>query len=109
MAAQQAPLSMELFRKESWGGLPFPPPGDPPNPEIEPASPGAFALQVDSYPLSHWGSPYNSLQPVNPKLPIHPSLVQLAAAAAAKLLQSCLTLCNPRDGSPPGREVYNFI
>ena len=25
-----------------------------------------------------------------------------AAAAAAKLLQSCLTLCDPRDGSPPG-------
>ena len=25
-----------------------------------------------------------------------------AAAAAAKLLQSCLTLCNPRDRSPPG-------
>ena len=25
-----------------------------------------------------------------------------AAAAAAKSLQSCLTLCNPRDGSPPG-------
>jgi len=26
----------------------------------------------------------------------------LAAAAAAKLLQSCLTLCDPIDGSPPG-------
>jgi len=25
-----------------------------------------------------------------------------AAAAAAKSLQSCLTLCDPRDGSPPG-------
>ena len=25
-----------------------------------------------------------------------------AAAAAAKLLQLCLTLCNPMDGSPPG-------
>ena len=27
------------------------------------------------------------------------------AAAAAKSLQSCLTLCNPRDGSPPGFPV----
>ena len=26
---------------------------------------------------------------------------ETAAAAAAKSLQSCLTLCNPRDGSPP--------
>ena len=29
----------------------------------------------------------------------------LSAAAAAKLLQSCLTLCDPRDGSPPGSPV----
>ena len=28
-----------------------------------------------------------------------------AAAAAAKSLQSCLTLCDPRDGSPPGSSV----
>jgi len=28
-----------------------------------------------------------------------------AAAAAAKLLQSCLTLCNPIEGSPPGFPV----
>ena len=28
-----------------------------------------------------------------------------AAAAAAKLLQSCLTLCDPTDGSPPGSPV----
>ena len=28
--------------------------------------------------------------------------VSIAAAAAAKLLQSCLTLCDPIDGSPPG-------
>ena len=31
--------------------------------------------------------------------------VDLAAAAAAKLLQSCLTLCNPIDSSPPGSSV----
>ena len=29
-----APLSMGLFRQEYWSGLPFPPPGDLPNPEI---------------------------------------------------------------------------
>ena len=28
-----------------------------------------------------------------------------AAAAAARSLQSCLTLCDPRDGSPPGSPV----
>ena len=32
-----------------------------------------------------------------------------AAAAAAKSLQSCLTLCNPRDGSPPGSPVPGIL
>ena len=37
--AQQAPLSMELFRQEFWSGLPFPSPGDLPDPGTEPESP----------------------------------------------------------------------
>ena len=32
-----------------------------------------------------------------------------AAAAAAKLLQSCPTLCDPRDGSPPGSAVPGIL
>ena len=36
--ALQAPLSMEFFRQEYWSGLPCPPPGDFPDPQIEPAS-----------------------------------------------------------------------
>ena len=36
-----------------WSGLPGPPPGDLPSPRIKPGSP---SLQVDSLPLSHWGS-----------------------------------------------------
>ena len=31
------------------------------------------------------------------------------AAAAAKSLQSCLTLCNPIDGSPPGSPVPGIL
>ena len=34
----QASLSMVFSRQEYWSGLPFPSPGDLPNPEIEPAS-----------------------------------------------------------------------
>ena len=34
---------------------------------------------------------------------------QAAAAAAAKLLQSCLTLCDPIDGSPPGSPVPEIL
>ena len=43
--AHQAPLSMGFSRQEYWGGLPFPPLGDLPNPGIEP---GSLALQTDS-------------------------------------------------------------
>ena len=33
----------------------------------------------------------------------------IAAAAAAKLLQSCPTLCNPINGSPPGSAVPGIL
>ena len=45
--AHQAPLSMGFPRQEYCSGLPFPPPGYPPGPGIEPGSP---ALQADSLP-----------------------------------------------------------
>ena len=43
--AYQAFPSMGFSRPEYWSGLPFPSPGDLPNPEIEPGSP---ALEVDA-------------------------------------------------------------
>ena len=36
------------------------------------------------------------------------TIKKAAAAAAAKLLQSCLTLCDPKDGSPPGSPSLGF-
>ena len=50
--ACQSPLSMKFSRKEYWSGLPFPSPGDLPDPGIGPGYP---ALQADSLPffLSH--------------------------------------------------------
>ena len=45
--AHQAPLSMGFSRQEYWSGLPFPSPGDLPNPGIKPGSP---ALQADALP-----------------------------------------------------------
>ena len=47
-----APLSMGFSRQGYWSGEPFPPPGDLPDPRIEPVSP---ALQADSSPLSYQG------------------------------------------------------
>ena len=43
--SRQAPLSLEFSRQEYWSGLPFPSPGDLPDPGTEPGSP---ALQADS-------------------------------------------------------------
>ena len=45
--AYKAPLSMEFSRQEYRSGLPFPSPGDLPDPGIEPGSP---ALQADALP-----------------------------------------------------------
>ena len=38
-----------------------------------------------------------------------PTIVMFAATAAAKLLQSCPTLCDPIDGSPPGSAVPGIL
>ena len=47
IVACQAPLSMGFSRQECWSGLPFPSPGDLPDPGIESRS---AALQADSFP-----------------------------------------------------------
>ena len=52
--AHQTPLSMGFLRQEYWSELPFPSPWDLPDPGNEPTSP---ALQAESLPLSHQGSP----------------------------------------------------
>ena len=52
--AHQAPLSMGFPRQEYWSELPFPSPGDLPDPEFKPTSP---AWQADSLTLSYLGSP----------------------------------------------------
>ena len=71
-----------IFQARILEGLPFPTPGDHPNPGIRPISLASPTLQADSLPLEPPGSP--------------------AAAAAAESLQSRPTLCDPIDGSLPG-------
>ena len=55
--AHQAPLSMGFFRQECWSGLPFPSPGDLPDPGIEPWS---LALQADALTSEPPGKPQNT-------------------------------------------------
>ena len=56
--AHQTSPSMEFSRQEYWSGLPFPSPGDLPDPGIKPRSP---ALEADALPSEppgdHQGSP----------------------------------------------------
>ena len=57
--AHQAPLSMGFSRQEYWSGLPFPSPGDLPDPGIEPGSP---ALQADILTSEPPGRPLVTLR-----------------------------------------------
>ena len=53
---RQAPQSIGFSRQDT-SGLPCPPPGNLPDPGMEPVSSASFALQVASSLPSHWGSP----------------------------------------------------
>ena len=89
--AHQAPLSMRFPRQEYWSGLPFPSPEDLPDSGIKPV-----------YLYMHWQVGSLPLVP-----PGKPNIIS-AAAAAAKSWQSCPTLCDPIDGSPPGFPSLGF-
>ena len=52
--AHHAPLSMGFSRQEYWSWLPFPSPGDLPDPGIKFGSP---TLQADSLLTALWGNP----------------------------------------------------
>ena len=71
--ARQAPLSMGFSRQEHWRGLPFPPPGDPPNPSIEPGSP---ALQAESLLSEPPGQPSKHTRPLGHRPSPRPSSIQ---------------------------------
>ena len=86
--ARQAPLSMEFSRHKYCSGLPFPSPGDRPNPGIEPKSP---ALQADSLPSELPGKPQEGAEEVvtsdlviHTVLPKAPSLVNLTFQCIAQ-------------------------
>ena len=65
MVAYQGPWSMGFSRQENWSGLPFPSPGDLPNPGIEPGSP---ALQTDALPSEPLNNNINAFKVVGLEL-----------------------------------------
>ena len=125
--ACQASLSMGLFRQEYWSGLPCPPPGDLPNPGIEPRF---LSLQADSLPSELPKKPKNSrvgslflLQGIFPIQELNQGLLhcrqipyqlttreaQIMTVQFSLVAQSCPTLCNPVDCSLPGSSVHGII
>ena len=58
IVAHQAPLSVGFSRQEYWSGLPCLPPGDLPDPGIEPESGILLHWQAGSLPLAPPGKPY---------------------------------------------------
>ena len=56
--AHQAPLSMEYSRQEYWSGLPFPTPGDLPDPGIEPATLPSPTLASRFFTTASPGKPF---------------------------------------------------
>ena len=73
--AHQAPLSMGFSRQEYWSGVPFPTPGDLPDPGVEPKSLSFPALAGRFFTTEPPGKPSKYAY----------------AAAAAKSPQSCAT------------------
>ena len=57
----QAPLSMGFPRQEYWSGLPVSPPGDHPDPGMEPAPPVALALVGRFFTTEPPGKPIRTL------------------------------------------------
>ena len=57
--AHQAPLSMGFSRQEYWSGLPFPSPGDLPDPGIDPHLLHLLHWQADSFTVETPGTPLN--------------------------------------------------
>ena len=88
-------------RQEDWSRSPFPPPGDLPDPGIEPASP---VFQVDSLPLTHLGSPAENLTLPKTTEPL-PQLPKQTCHSCQKW--SCrdgpADLCQVKPWTPPPR------
>ena len=89
---------MGFPRQEYWNGLPFPSPGDLPDPGIESTCPASPALQVGSLPLHPLGNCVWPRGPLSPTSPVNISSLGFPGGSAGKE-----SACNAGDlGSVPG-------
>ena len=100
MDHSHAPLSMEFSIQEYWSGLPFPPPGDPPNPGMELASLMSPALAGRFFTTSAtWETqprPCQFIQPYEAHHKLHLCLYLLTISTLFILTRRCWPPCyNP--------------
>ena len=88
--AHQVPLSKEFSMQEYWSRLPFPTSGDLLNPGIKPESRVSPVLAGGFFTCATWEA-YKYY------------------VVVAKSLQSCPTLCDPTDSSPPGSPIPGIL
>ena len=84
--AYQAPPSMEFSRQDYWSGLPCP---------------SSIVWEVNASCPRSWR--------LSNRIMLLTETSHPATAPAAKSLQSCPTLCDPVDGSPPGTPVPGVL
>ena len=92
--ACQAPLSMGFPRQEQWSGLTLPSPGDLPDPGIKLPSLRSTALVGKFFITSNtWEAQY----------------IICVCTSESEAAQSCPTLCDPVDYSPPGSSIHGIL
>ena len=130
-----APLSMEFSRQEYWSGLPFPSPGDLPDPGIKPTSPSLELVSLTIEPLGepliiscccevasvmsdsvrpHRRQPTRLPRPwdspgKNTGVGCHFLLQCMKVKRESEVTQSCPTLSDPMDCSLPGSSVHGIF
>ena len=104
--AYQAPPSMGFSRQEYWSGLPFPSPGDLPNPGIEPGSP---ALEADALTSGPLGKPKEEGLPLPGDSPWAVCHCQQAVAYLDAPLMLKLCLGNKERFRQEHLQLSNFI
>ena len=99
--------SMGFSRQEYWSGLPCPPPGDLPDPGIEPKSLTSFTLAGRLFTTKgELGSPYICIKYM---CVLVTQSCYMCVCVPMLVAQSCLTLCDPMDYSLPGYSIHGIL
>ena len=103
--AHQSSLPMRFSRQEYWSVLPFPPPGDLPDPGFEPVSLMSPALAGGFFTTSASWEPICLFTGVG----CHFLLQCMEVKSESEVAQSCPTLSDPMDCSLPGSSIHGIF